>query len=425
MKIAVEPSRVEGRVNAPPSKSYTHRAFLAGALAKELRIVNPLDSADVDASRRCATGLGATIEREGEDVVVEGVRGSPGTPADVLDCGNSGTTLRLFTGAASLADGITVVTGDESLRSRPNQPLLDSLQDLGADARSTRGTGEAPLVVEGRLEGGETEIDGGVSSQFISSLLFASPLTPEGAEIRVSGELKSRPYVDITLEVLREFGVDVNEKDGLFSVPGGQSYSTVEFRVPGDFSNASYPLAAGAVAGDVRVGNLFPSAQGDSVIVDVLDRMGAMVDWDRGEGVAHVTQDDLVGVEFDAGDNPDLVPTIAVLGAAAEGETRVVNAEHLRYKETDRLEAMATELGKMDAAVRETEDGLVVDGDASSLRGAEVDGRDDHRVVMALAVAGLVAEGRTVIDSAEAVRISYPGFMDVLYGLGAAVRKTD
>lgn len=421
MKIAVEPSRVEGRVEAPPSKSYTHRAVLAGALADELRVLNPLESADVTASKRCAEMLGATIQ----DDVVRGVGGRPETPSDVLDCGNSGTTLRLFTGAASLAPGTTVLTGDDSLRSRPNQPLLDSLQDLGADARSTRHNGQAPLVVEGPLTGGTTEIDGGVSSQFISSLLFASPLTSEGAEITVAGELKSRPYVDITLEVMREFGVDATETSDGFSVDGGQSYSAREFRVPGDFSNASYPLAAGAVAGDVRVANLIPSAQGDSVILDVLDRMGADVDWDRGEGVARVVESDLGGVEFDAGDNPDLVPTIAVLGAAAEGETRVVNAEHLRYKETDRLEAMATELGKMNAEVKETEDGLVVDGDASSLRGAEVSGRHDHRVVMALAVAGLVAEGRTVIDTAEAVRISYPEFTDALHGLGANVRKAD
>lgn len=425
MKIAVEPSGVEGRVEAPPSKSYTHRAFLSGLLADETRVRDPLSSADPRASMRCAAGLGATIREQDNYVVVDGVVGSPETPADVLECGNSGTTLRLFTGAAALVDGTTVFTGDESLRGRPNGPLLTSLEELGARAHSTRGDGTAPIVVEGPIEGGSTRIDGGVSSQFISSLLFAAPLTPEGAEITVEGDLKSRPYVDITLEVMREFGVEASESTDGFSVPGDQRYRLEEFQVPGDFSNASYPLAAGAVAGDVHVTNLYPSAQGDSVIIDVLDRMGADIDWSQEEGVARVTQDDLVGVEFDASDNPDLVPTVAVLGAAAEGETRVVNAEHLRYKETDRLEAMATELGRMNASIEETEDGLVVDGDASRLRGAEVSGRHDHRVVMALAVAGLVAEGRTVIDSAEAVRISYPDFTDALYALGADIRKAE
>ncbi|MDY7081579.1 MAG: 3-phosphoshikimate 1-carboxyvinyltransferase, partial [Halobacteria archaeon] len=186
---------------------------------------------------------------------------------------------------------------------------------------------------------------------------------------------------------------------------------------------------AGAVAGDegetVDVGNLYPSAQGDSVIIDVLDEMGAKVEWDTDEGVAHIESDRLEGVEFDASDNPDLVPTVAVLGAVADGETHIVNAEHVRYKETDRLEAMATELSKMNAAVEEGEDYLVVDGDKSDLQGAEVEGRHDHRVVMALTVAGLAAEGETVVDTAESVSISYPGFTDAMFALGAEIRKVE
>ncbi|MFW5983669.1 MAG: 3-phosphoshikimate 1-carboxyvinyltransferase, partial [Halobacteria archaeon] len=177
----------------------------------------------------------------------------------------------------------------------------------------------------------------------------------------------------------------------------------------------------GAVAGEARVGNLYPSAQGDKVILEVLERMGATVDWDRDKGVARVTgiADELGGVEFDASDNPDLTPTVAALGATAGGETRIVDAEHVRYKETDRLEAMATELGKMGAVVEEERDALYVDGDASELVGTRVDGRDDHRVVMALAVAGLVAEGETTVETAESVDVSYPGFVDALVGLGA------
>jgi 3-phosphoshikimate 1-carboxyvinyltransferase len=421
MELLVRRSRVDGRVEAPPSKSYTHRAVLTGALGDTTRVLNPLRSADTEASARCARGLGASVGEEDGDLVIDGVDGAPKTPDDVLDCGNSGTTTRLFAGAASLVGGLAVLTGDESLRSRPNGPLLSSLRELGATARSARGNGRAPLVVGDSLSGGATTVDGGVSSQFISSLLFAAPLTDDGATVRVEGTLKSRPYVDITLEALEETGIDVRETDEGFDVAGGQGYTADEFRVPGDFSSASYPLAAGAVAGEARVGNLFPSAQGDELILSVLERMGASVDWDSDGGVARVsgTADGLGGVTFDASDNPDLAPTVAALGAAAGGETRIVNAKHVRYKETDRLEAMATELGRMGAVVEEEQDSLRIDGDATELVGARVEGRDDHRVVMALAVAALVAEGETTITTAGSVDVSYPGFADAVAALGA------
>ncbi|MCX2818818.1 3-phosphoshikimate 1-carboxyvinyltransferase [Haladaptatus sp. F3-133] len=422
MELVVSRSHVSGRVEAPPSKSYSHRGILAGALGDGTRVLNPLRSADTEASIRCARGLGGSVDEDGDDLVIDGVDGAPETPDDVLNCGNSGTTTRLFAGAASLVDGLSVLTGDESLRSRPNAPLLSSLRELGATARSTRGNGRAPLVVGDSVEGGKTTVDGTVSSQFISSLLFTAPLT-DGVTVKVDGTLKSRPYVDITVEVLEETGIDVRETETGFEVPGNQRYTADEFRVPGDFSSASYPLAAGALAGETTVGNLFPSAQGDAVILDVLERMGASVDRNPDDGVARVKgdADELTGVTFDASDSPDLTPTVAALGSAAGGETRIVDAEHVRYKETDRLEAMATELRKMGAVIEEERDRLVIDGNASELVGTRVDGRDDHRVVMALAVAALVAEGETSITTAETVGVSYPGFVDDLSAVGADV----
>ncbi len=426
MKLLVKPGGVGGTVRAPPSKSYTHRALLAGALSTGTRVLDPLDSADPRASADAAEALGATVDWQESVVEVDGFDGSPAVPSDVVDCGNSGTTLRLFTAAAALADGLTVFTGDDSLRSRPNQPLLDALTELGATARSTRGDGQAPLVVEGPFEGGEASIDGSVSSQFVSSLLFAAAATMEGVDLEIEGELRSRPYVDMTVEVMEMMDVEVEETGYGFAVEGGQRYRAEEIQVPGDFSSASYPLAAAAVAGgEVAVENLYPGAQGDSVIVDVLDTMGADVDWDRDAGVVEVESDELEAVEFSGEDNPDLVPTVAVLGAVAEGVTRVVDAEHLRFKETDRLEATSTELGKMGVEIRETDDGLEIDGDASTLMGAEVDGRHDHRIVMALAVAALAADGETVIDTAESVDVSYPGFVADLQTLGVDVSTSD
>ncbi|MFW5929489.1 MAG: 3-phosphoshikimate 1-carboxyvinyltransferase [Halobacteriota archaeon] len=422
MKIEVRPSEIDGSVAAPPSKSYSHRAALVGLLSSETEVRDALDSADVRSSLACAEALGADVEH-GDVIEMDGIAGRPEVPDDVLDCGNSGTTLRLFTGVSALADGVTVLTGDESLRSRPNGPLLDALTDLGAPSRSTRGDGRAPLVVEGPLEGGDVVVDGSMSSQFVSSLLFAAPLT-EGVSIQVDGVLRSRPYVDVTIETMEWAGVDVHETESGFDVPGRQTYDAREIHVPGDFSSASYPLAAAAVTrGRARVSNLYPGAQGDQAVLEVLDDMGAEVSWDRDDGVVEVSADDLRATEFDASDTPDLVPTVAALGAVAEGETVVSGAAHLRYKESDRLEAMATELGRMGAVVQETDDGLRVDGSETDLRGAEVDGRHDHRVVMALAVAGLAADGTTSIDTAESVEISYPGFVDDMRALGASIDR--
>jgi 3-phosphoshikimate 1-carboxyvinyltransferase len=431
MDIEVSQSRVRGRARAPPSKSYTHRAILAAGYSGGALVYDPLVSADTKATMRAVDAFGGDVDCEaGENHLdVTGFDGRPEVPADVIDCANSGTTMRLVTACAALADGISVLTGDSSLRSRPQGPLLDAIDGLGGRAESTRGNGQAPLAIKGPISGGTVSIPGDVSSQYITALLMAGAVTEEGIDIDLETELKSAPYVDITLEVLDAFGVDAEKTAEGFSVPGGQSYEPTdgEYHVPGDFSSMSYLLAAGAVAADeddeVVVAGAQPSAQGDSAIVDVLERMGADIDWDEENGYITVRQSDLSGVEVDVGDTPDLLPTIATLGAIADGDTRIVNCEHVRYKETDRVRAMAEELTKMGATVTEEQDVLTVHGDESDLEGAAVDGRADHRIVMSLAVAGLVADGTTTIAGGEHVDVSFPDFFDVLYDLGAEVRR--
>jgi 3-phosphoshikimate 1-carboxyvinyltransferase len=468
MDAVISQSRVRGRVRAPPSKSYTHRAILAAGYADGALVRDPLVSADTEATMGAVEAFGGRVERvadatggEGEAdagdggpvgaLDVSGFDGRPDVPDDVIDCENSGTTTRLVTACAALADGITVITGDDSLRSRPQGPLLDAVGQLGGRAESTRGNGRAPLVVKGPTEGGAVSIPGDVSSQYVTALLMAGAVTEEGVEIDLETELKSAPYVDITLEVLEAFGVDAEPvrrdggdgDDGLlgFRVAGGQSYDPAggEYRVPGDFSSISYLLAAGAVAGGggddsgdggaadsegdaVVVEGAVPSAQGDTAVVDVLERMGADVAWDREAGELTVRGSDLSGVEVDVGDTPDLLPTIATLGAVADGETRITNCEHVRYKETDRVSAMAEELTELGAVLEEERDVLTVRGGESELVGSTVDGRADHRIVMSLAVAGLVADGETRIGGAEHVDVSFPSFFDALSGIGAAVR---
>jgi 3-phosphoshikimate 1-carboxyvinyltransferase len=430
MDATVSRSTVEGRVRAPPSKSYTHRAVLAAGYATGAKVHDPLVSADTKATMRAIEAFGGDVEyHESEGhLEVEGFEGTPETPADVVDCANSGTTMRLVTATAGLAPGLAVLTGDESLRSRPQGPLLKAIEQLGGRAESTRGNGQAPLVVGGPMTGGSAAIPGDVSSQFVTALLMAGPYTDAGADIALQTDLKSAPYVDITLEVLDAFGVSARETGRGFSVGGFQRYDPPggEYHVPGDFSSISYLLAAGVLAGDdaVTVAGAHPSAQGDQAIVDVLWEMGADVAWDRNAGEITVEGSDLEGIEVSVADTPDLLPTIAVLGAAADGTTRITDAEHVRYKETDRVSAMAESLDRLGARVEEREGSLTVHGGESRLEGATVDGRRDHRIVMALSVAGLVAEGATTIAGAEHVDVSFPGFFDVLADLGANVERS-
>ena len=423
-RLNIDQSTITGTIPAPPSKSYSHRAIAIAALSNRSEIAYPLLSADVRATISASRGIGAEVSasESGDLLTIRGVP-RPVVPDDVINVLNSGTTLRFFTAITSLAPGTSVLTGDASIRTRPNDPLLRALTDLGAEVFSTKGDGTAPIVVRGPLKGGSTRISGSISSQFISALLIACPLANEDSTILVEGELKSRPYVDVTLEVLREAGIVIDERDdssGLrFVIKGNQTFDLGRYTVPGDFSSSSYLLAAGALAGDhVTVRNLYPSRQGDSAIIRILEEMGADIVWNQKKGEVKVNRSDLHGVTVDVGRTPDLVPTLAVLGACASGEMRIVNASHVRYKETDRLHAMAIELAKMGVDIRETEDELVIRG--GEVKGASLHGWHDHRIVMSLAVAGLVA-GDTEIDTAESVAVSYPGFVRDMERLGAGV----
>jgi 3-phosphoshikimate 1-carboxyvinyltransferase len=429
MDVRIRPSTIAGATSAPASKSYTHRAILAAGYAEDARVVDPLLSADTLATARAVEVFGGEVTDGESTLGVTGFDGEPAVPADVIDCENSGTTMRLVTATAALADGTTVLTGDASLRSRPQGPLLDAIEQLGGRAESTRGNGQAPLVVGGPITGGRVEIPGDVSSQFVTALLMTGAVTNHGIDVDLTTELKSAPYVDITREVLADFGVETARRESGFSVPGGQSYDPKEgsYSVPGDFSSISYLLAVGVLAGtdgdDLTIEGARESAQGDTAIVGIVREMGGDVDWDREAGTLTTRRSTLSGATVDVSNTPDLLPTIAALGAAAEGTTRIENAEHVRYKETDRVAAMAESLERMGASVEETRDSLTIHGGETDLQGATVDGRRDHRIIMSLAVAGLVADGETTITDADHVGVSFPGFFQVLSGLGASVAR--
>jgi 3-phosphoshikimate 1-carboxyvinyltransferase len=418
MLISIERSAISGQLHASPSKSYTHRAILISSLGQGGIIEAPLLSADTKATINACEAFGAKITIDHE-IKIEGLAGKLQTPEDVINVMNSGTTLRFFTAIAGLTTG-AVLTGDASIRARPNEPLLCALNELGARAFSIRRNGKAPLVVEGKISGGVATLDGSVSSQFLSALLITAPLAINDTCIIIKGELKSRPYAEITLEMLEKAGVLIKSHAQEFRVPGNQEYALPNYTIPGDFSSASYPLAAAALTnGELIYNGLFPSKQGDSAIVGILEQMGARISWNQERGELKVKGDGLNGIEMDASMTPDLVPTLAVLGSMADGSTIIKNAEHVRHKETDRLHAMAVELSKMGANIKERPDGLKIIG--GKLHGASLHGYHDHRIVMALTVAGLTV-GNTRIDTAETVDISYPGFFKDMTNLGAAMR---
>jgi 3-phosphoshikimate 1-carboxyvinyltransferase len=424
MKLTIHKSELKGTANAPPSKSYTHRAIAIAALSKKAIVHYPLISEDTKATIRASQAFGASIEQKNDALTITGFDGKLKVPDNVLDVANSGTTLRIMTAVSSLVDGATVLTGDASIRTRPNTPLIKSLNDLGAQAFSTRNNGMAPIVVKGKIKGGKVHIDGSISSQFISALLIACPFAKNETTIMIDGDLKSRPYVNITIDMLKDAGakIIVDEEVNSFTIPSDQEYDLRSYNVPGDFSSASYMMAAGALCGDVIIKNLYPSEQGDSALIEILIKMGANISWDKKKGEVKVTKSELHGIKVDVGKTPDLVPTLAVLGAAAKGSMVIENAGHVRYKETDRLHAMTKELKKMGVDITEEKDRLIIKG--GKMNGAKVHGWDDHRIVMALAVAGMVA-GETTIDTIESISISYPAFFEDLSRAGAVIDFLD
>lgn len=417
MLLKTAKSDVSGKVRIPGSKSHTIRALYLASLSDGLsEIKNPLLSDDALSAVEVCRAFGAQITEEADKFTVKGFGSRPEAPQDVIDVGNSGTTLRFGVMTAALGDGCSVFTGDYQIRRRPLQPLIEALNNLGAEVFSTRGNGMAPVVVRGRLKGGFTEIDS-VTSQYLSSLLINSPLIEKDTEIRVT-RLNEVPYVEMTLWWLDKQGIKyTNDQLKHFTIKGGQSYKPFKTTIPGDFSSATFFMVQAAVSGgEIILENLDMSdPQGDKLVLSILESMGAKVSYEG--DVIRIKGGELKGMEIDMNSIPDALPAMAVAACFAEGETRLVNVPQARLKETDRIHVMCTELSKMGADIHELPDGLVIRG--SALSGGRVSGYDDHRIVMALAVAGLNTPGETVIDTAEAVNVTFPEFVQLMRGCGA------
>ena len=418
MKLQVENSSLKGNVVIPGSKSHAIRALIISSLAKgESEIVRPLDSSDISSCIDACRALGADIIK-GETWKVKGTGGHPTVPENIIDVGNSGTTARLAAGMASLGPntGYTIMTGDRQTRKRPMGSLLSALNNLGANAYSTKGDGTLPAVIRGRLKGGETSVDG-VTSQFLSSLLLCCPLAEGNASITVSN-LNEKPYVEMTLWWLDKQKIQYQQR-GLesFEITGEQRYKPFRITIPADFSSATFFLCAAAITdSELKLEGLnMEDPQGDKRIIEVLKEMGAEVDV-KPESIT-VRGSKLKGIEVDMNDIPDALPSMAVVGCMADGKTVLRNVPQARLKETDRIAVMNRELTAMGAKIEELEDGMIIH--QSELTGAQVNGHHDHRVVMSLAVAGLVAKGTTIIDSAEAMAVTFPDFAKLMGGIGA------
>jgi len=417
-----EAASLAGSVEIPGSKSHTIRAVAIASLAEgESVIRQPLDSQDARSAVAAYRALGAEIETAADVWRIKGFAGRPQVPNDVIDVGNSGTTLNIAIGTCALLDeGAAVLTGDAQIRRRPSGPLAASLNDLGASVRSTRNNGCPPFIVEGPWRGGATAIEA-VSSQYLTSLLLNAPLGKGNTRIEVT-LLHEKPYVEMTLDWLRREGI-VWHANGFaaFTVLGGQRYRAFDRRIPGDFSSATFFLAAGALPGnDVAcVGLDMNDTQGDKAVVEYLRQMGAEID--IGSEAIRIRGNTLKGCDLDLNATPDALPMMAVMGCMAEGTTRLLNVPQARIKETDRIAVMRRELEKMGANIEELPDGLIIHGGA--LRGADVQGHGDHRVIMALAIAASRATGATRIHGADAVAVTFPAFADSLAGIGGIIQQ--
>ncbi|HIP62802.1 MAG TPA: 3-phosphoshikimate 1-carboxyvinyltransferase [Archaeoglobus profundus] len=416
MDVIIKKSEINGVAHPPSSKSYTHRAILSASLSPNSIVYNPLISDDTLATLNCCIKIGASIRRIHNDFEIYGCQEIEG--GKYFYAANSGTTMRLFIGILSLskAPKYSVLNGDESLKRRPNYELVLALNELGANIRGFNKF-EPPIWIKGIVKGGEVEIEA-KSSQFVSSLLFTLPLADRDSIVRVS-HLKSKPYVDITLHVLEESGIDVDVDNNTYYIQGGQNYRLRSFKVPADFTSASYLIAAGILAGKIKILNMFDSKQGDKKIVEIIKEMGGKIRWDKDVGVILAENSELEGVEVDAKDIPDLVPTISILAAVAKGKTVIYNAEHLKIKEIDRIDGIYYNLKKLGINVKKRDDGLEIVG--GKIEGGSVESFGDHRMALAFSLLGLIAEKGIIVRNAEVVSISYPGYFDVLKRLGANI----
>ena len=426
MDVVIQKSRdLKGSVTIPPNKSHSFRALIMAALADGTsHITAPAVSSDWMRGTEALEMFGAEIRPKADKVwEVIGTGGELKTPEDIVDCGNSGIIMRFFTAIAACCPGYTVLSGDHSIRHiRPCQPLIDALNQLGAWAVSSKGDGHAPILVRGTLRGGRAEIDG-MDSQPVSALLVAAALANAPSEITVhnAGE---KPWVGVTLEWLRRCGVEFsNENFQRYRIRGNSKWEGFDTQIPLDWSAALYPIVAGVMCPSSVVtvpGMDLDDCQGDKAVIDVLREMGGDIKID-GDGQIVARTSFLKGMEIDCNDFVDQFMLLAVVGTFAEGQTVLTNAEICRHKECDRITETCNTLKSMGADVEERPDGMIIR--QSRLHGANIDSRADHRMVMTMTLAAMMADAKTRISDIDCVKKTFPGFVDQMASIGCDIQR--
>ncbi len=409
MKVTVVSGEVEGSLSTPCSKSYAQRAFAAALLAEGRSTIRGLELCDDTRSAiEAITALGAKVEWVDEHTCT--IDGGLSPQSDTINTGESGLSTRLFTPIAALSDKTIRIEGRGSMLRRPIGMMIAPLQELGVEVDCD---GFLPITVKGPLRGGETDVDGFVSSQFLTGLLMALPLAEEETILHIN-KLNSRPYIAMTIDAVEKFGVRIEHNDYKeFYIPAGQKYEPADYYIEGDWSSASFMLVAAAIAGKVRVKNMSPlSLQADVTIIDVLEDAGAEIITSPTDII--VERNELRAFEFDATNSPDLFPILTILASQCQGTSKIIGVGRLLHKESNRAEAIVEEFSKLGIkmSIDDEEDALYVEG--SEIAGGTISSRGDHRIAMSAAVAGLCSRKGVTIEGAEAVAKSYPTFWEDL-----------
>lgn len=415
-KIIIKPKLLKGNIVVPSSKSLGHRGIIAAALSRGIsRVDNIQLSKDIEATMEIMKDLGAVVNIEDQNLYIDGRKMFSYEKKLDLRCRESGSTLRFLIPLALTKDGDYIFHGEGKLISRPLEPYYEIFEEKGI--KYSREEDGLPLKVSGKLTSGTYRVRGDISSQFITGLLFSLPILEGNSRIQITTKLESKGYIDLTLDILKDFGIEIeNNNYEEFNIRGAQKYNSRNYYVEGDYSQGAFFLIAGALGSSIVCSGLNKdSLQGDKVILDILEAMGCNME-ESEEGIK-VNPSKTKGIEIDASNCPDLVPVLTVLASLSEGETKIVNAKRLRIKECDRLYAITKELNKLGANIIELEDSLIISG-VSELKGGEVNSHNDHRIVMALAIAATRAKGDVIINNPSAVEKSYPNFFKDYFKLG-------
>ena len=421
MEIKIIPTKLKGEIGIPPSKSYSHRAIIAAALAGgESNIENLNFSVDIQTTTDIMKNFGAKIE-QGEDYLkIIGNSGEMVSENNYIQCNESGSTIRFIIPLALTKDnGQLTIDGKGKLVERPLDTYYKIFEKQDIEYKTTNG--KLPLYIKGEIKPDTFETEGNISSQFITGLLYTLPLLDDDSKIIIKNNLESKGYIDLTLEILKLAGIEITNNDyKSFDIKGNQKYSAFDYTVEGDYSQAAFWIVAGILGDEMNCKNIYKdSLQGDKEIIEIVQRMGTMLE--ISEKSVKVFPGKTKGTVIDISQCPDIGPILTVLAALSEGETRIINAERLRIKESDRITSIKTELNKLGAKIEEDGDSLIIQGVSEFEGGVSVDSWNDHRIAMALAIASTKCKYPILITGASAVRKSYPNFWNDFVAMGGKI----